>query len=335
MVADLFLIVLSEFRDHCRVHSVESASELCILEYHCFQRSIACTLSDAEQRAVHTARPVQPGCSRIVDSLIKIIVSVEFDQFARHTCVRHQSINNARNGSRYHCPGEIHSKSHCITDTDLHRNLIFFHQLHQFNTERDHKAIDVRTGDVFKMTSRTHSCLHALADHRQIMVQSLLSRHFQFIKNVIIRAAHKNSRLFKPDILYKLKILFARADPAGHLRELIAFLQAFVHSIPVLFAVKEELALTDLPIRTSQSVQIIVDRHDLLRCIRCPGLLAVTERSVCNPDLIRHIVRHDPVIKRDLRYLVIVEQIAEHIRCVHINQREHMLLQFQKIRMFV
>ena len=185
------------------------------------------------------------------------------------------------------------------------------------------------------MASRTHSCLHALADYRQIMVQRLLSRHFQFIKNMIIRAAHKNSRLFKPDILYKLKILFARADPAGHLRELIAFLQAFVHSIPVLFAVKEELALTDLPIRSSQSVQIIVDRHDLLRCIRCPGLLAVPECCVCDPDLIRHVVRHDPVIKRDLRYLIIMKQIAEHIRRIHINQREHMLLQLQKICMCV
>ena len=46
-------------------------------------------------------------------------------------------------------------------------------------------------------------------------------------------------------------------------------------------------------------------------------------------------MRHDPVVKRYLRYLIIAEQIAEHVRCIHIHQRIHVLLKFQEIRVLI
>ena len=46
-------------------------------------------------------------------------------------------------------------------------------------------------------------------------------------------------------------------------------------------------------------------------------------------------MRHNPVIEGNLRYLVIVEQIPEHIRFLHIDKRVNMFLQFQKICMLI
>ena len=46
-------------------------------------------------------------------------------------------------------------------------------------------------------------------------------------------------------------------------------------------------------------------------------------------------MRNDPVVKGDLRDLVIAEKIAEYVRSIDIHQRIHMLFQLQKICMLV
>src|SRR5699024_8981909 len=142
---------------------------------------------------------------------------------------------------------------------------------------------------------------------------------------------YENSGLLKPDIFHELKILPARTDPAGYFRKLISSLKTFINRVPVLFTVEEEFTLSDFPVWSSQAVQIIVNCYNLICCIRRSRLLPVAECGICNPYLIRHIMRHNPVIEGNLRYLVIVEQIPEHIRFLHIDKRVNMFLQFQKI----
>ena len=57
----------------------------------------------------------------------------------------------------------------------------------------------------------------------------------------------------------------------------------------------------------------IINSGDLLYGIWLPGLLSVTEGSIRNPDLIGHINGHNPVVKRNLRYLIIVVKVVVEI----------------------
>jgi hypothetical protein len=83
--------------------------------------------------------------------------------------------------------------------------------------------------------------------------------------------------------------------------------------------------------RTTQLMQIIIDRYDLLRRVWGSGLLSVTERGIRDPDLMRHMMRDDSIIECDLRNFIVGEQIAKSIRFVHIYELVHVLFQFQKM----
>ena len=78
-------------------------------------------------------------------------------------------------------------------------------------------------------------------------------------------------------------------------------------------------------------MQIIINGYNLLRCIRCSGLLSIAECRIRNPDVLRHIVRHDPVIKRDLRNLGIRKHVTEYVWLLHIIQNIHMLFNFKQV----
>ena len=249
--------------------------------------------------------------------------------------MHHKSVDDARDRPRDHRTGIVHAIPHRIAHPDLDRDPVFIHQLHQFQAERDHEAVNVRPGDVLQVASRAHARLHAFPYNGQIVLHGLPAGHFQFIEYMVIRTAHQNAGLFEADLPDQFEVLLAGADPARHLREFIAFFQTAVHRIPVLLTVQEELALADLALRAAQPVQIVIDRHDLFRGVRCSGLLPVPECGVRDPDLIRHVMGHDPVVKCDLRHLFIPEQIPEDIRRLHIDERIHVLLQLQQIRMII
>src|SRR5699024_4744158 len=138
------------------------------------------------------------------------------------------------------------------------------------------------------MASRADPDFQTLTDNRKIMVKRLPPCHLEFIENVIIGTAYKNPCLFQSDLFYQLKVLLICPDPACNFRKLISFLQTLVNSIPVFFTVKEKLTLTDLSLWTAQTVQVVINRHNLLCRIRRSGLLPVTECCIRNPDLVRH-----------------------------------------------
>ena len=153
-VADLFLVILCNLCDHSCVHAIQCSSKLCIFKYHSFQRCITGTFTDSKQRTVYTACTVQPCGCRIADCFVEIVMSMELDQFARNSGMYTKAIDNTRNGSWDHGTRIVDTISHRITDSDLHRNLIFFHQMHKFQTERNHESVNIRSCNIFQMTSR-------------------------------------------------------------------------------------------------------------------------------------------------------------------------------------
>ena len=185
------------------------------------------------------------------------------------------------------------------------------------------------------MASRTDPLLQTIPDNTQIVVHRLPPGHLQFQKNMIIRTADQNAGLLHADLPDQLKVLPAGTDPACNLRITIAPLHTFIDSIPVLLAVQEEFTGTDHTVWAAQFMQMIVDRDDLFRRVRRPGLLAVPEGRIRDPDILRHIVGHRPVIERNLRNLGIRKHIPENIRFLHIIQNIHVLFYFQKIVVIV
>ena len=163
------------------------------------------------------------------------------------------------------------------------------------------------------------------------MIHRLAPCHPEFQENVVIGAADKDPRLFHADLFHQPEVFLARTDPRSHLRKLIAALHTLVDRIPVLLAVQEEFALADHAVWTAEPVQVVVYRHDLLCAVRCPRLLPVPESRVGDPDLPRHAVRDNPVVKRDLRDLIVGKHIAECVGFLHVLQLIHMFLDPQKI----
>ena len=70
-------------------------------------------------------------------------------------------------------------------------------------------------------------------------------------------------------------------------------------------------------------MEIVIYRNDLIRRIGRARLLSVTKRRIRYPYLLGHIVRHDPVIERDLGDLGIREHIPENVRLGDIIEDIH------------
>ena len=335
VVADLLFIILRKLRDDGGIHTVQIPLQLGVLEYHGLQGRVAGPFSDAEQRGVHAGAAVQPGRGGIGDGLVKIIVAVPLQQGVGNARMGVQGVDDAGNASGDNGPGIVHAVAHGIAGADLDRDLIFLHQLHQLHAEGNHIAVDIGPGDVLQMASGADPLLQAVADNAQVMLHRLPSCHLQLHENMIIGAADQNAGLLHADLLHQAEILLARPDPAGHLRKPIAPFHALIDRVPVLLAVKEKFAGAHHSVGAAQPVQIIIDGDDLIRGIGGAGLLSVPEGGIRDPDLLRHVVRHDPVVEGDLRDLRIGEHIPEHVRLLHVVQDIHMLLDLKKIVLLI
>ena len=148
---------------------------------------------------------------------------------------------------------------------------------------------------------------------------------------MIVGAAYQDTGLLHTNFLYKLEVLLACADPAGYLGKLVTSFHTFIYRISVFLAVKEEFTRTNHAVWSAQFVQIVIDRNNLLCGIRCTGLLTVTKCSICNPDILWHIVWNDSVIEGNLGYLGIRKHISEYIWLLHIIQDIHMLFDFKQV----
>ena len=331
LISDFFLIIFGKICDHGGVHAVQAALKLRILKYHRLKRCIPCSLSDAEQGAVDAAAAIQPGGRSIDDSLVEVIVSVPLNLLVRNSCVGVQSINYSRNRAGNDGAGIIDAESERIAGSHFDRNAIFLLQLHQLQAERYDISVYIGPRDILQMTARADAFLETLPHNGEIMIHRLPSGHFQLHENVIIGARNQNSGLLEAQLLHQLIIFFLCANPAGHLRILITTLQTLTDGIPVFFAVEEKFGGADHAVRPAQAVKLIVDMDNLLCRIGRPRLLTVPERSVRDPDVLRHIVRNNSVVERNLRNFLIREHIVEDVRFLHVVQNVHMLLNRQEV----
>ena len=268
MITNLFFVILCKLCDNGGIHTAQVSAKLCIFKYHGLQWCISGTLSDAKQRCVDTAGTVQPCSGRIADSLIKIVMSVPLDELRRNSGVHHDTINNTRYGTRNHGTRIVYTISHGIAAAYLDRDAVLLAKLHQLQAERDDITVNIGSCDILQVASHRNAYLQAFLYNAQVMLHGLLTGHFHFIKNVVIRAAYQDTGFLHSHILYKLKILFACTDPARHLREFITSLHTFLYGVPVLFAVEEELGCTNSSFRSAQLMEIIVNPHNLFCGIR-------------------------------------------------------------------
>ena len=130
-----------------------------------------------------------------------------FDQLVRHAGMLMERIDNPLYGTRNHCPGIVDTITHCIAGAHLDRNFILFHQPHQFQTKRHYISVYIRPCNILQMTPRADPLLETITNHIQIMLHRLPPCHFQFHKNVIVRAAYQDTGFFHADFLHQLKIL--------------------------------------------------------------------------------------------------------------------------------
>ena len=86
---------------------------------------------------------------------------------------------------------------------------------------------------------------------------------------MIIRTAYQNACLRHTQILYQFKVFFACSDPACYFWKFVSALHTFVYSVTILLTVQEKLALTNLTIRTSKFMKIVINVYDLLSTVRC------------------------------------------------------------------
>ena len=81
------------------------------------------------------------------------------DQLVRHTCMGMDCIDDTLYTTGNNGTGIVDTVSHGIAGTYLDGNLILLHQFHQFQTERHHIAVDIRSGDILKVTSGADALL--------------------------------------------------------------------------------------------------------------------------------------------------------------------------------
>ena len=335
VITDLLLIIIRKVRDRCRVHSVQITAKLRIFENHRLGRRISGPLTDSEQRAVYAAAAIEPCGRRIDHRLIEIIVTVPFQLLARNPRMRMNGIDNSGNRARDNRTVVIHAIAHGITGTNLDRNSILPLQLHQLQAKWHNIAIDIRSCNILQMAAGTDPLLQTITNHGKIMLHGLLAGHLQFQENMIIRAGDQNSGFLHPHLMNKTEIIMTCTNPAGNLRELISPFHAFVYRITVLLAVQEELAGLNHAVRPAKAMKLIIDMDDLIRRIRCPRLLTITEGGIGDPDILRHALRHGPVIERNLRNVRIRKHLTEHIRLLHIIQNVHVLFDLKQMIVFI
>ena len=152
-------------------------------------------------------------------------------------------------------------------------------------------------------------------------IRCLTAGKVHFFEYVIVGAAHQNARFLYSHRLYKVKVLFVCPYPACDLGEIISQLLAFLHSLAVLFRIKEKLRLLYHTLFTAQLMHKLEQVNYLLYRKRRCGLLSVTECGIRHPDLFGHIHRRISEIERRLGNAVIVVYLPEQIGFAYVLQR--------------
>ena len=309
VVVQLLPVVFADLGDHRRVHAVHRSAQRSVLHDHRFERHVSGALPDAEQRAVDRARAVEPCRGRVGDRLIKIVVAVPFEHFARHVRIMLQTVDDARHAARQRDFGIRHAVAHRIAGANPHRDARIARHLHQLVDERHDKAVKVRARNVLQMAARHDARLECAGNGSEILIHRLLACHLQLPEDVIVAARNEDAGFTDAEVAHKGKILFRRANPRGDLRKAQAERLTLFDRIPILLAVDEKFRLPDDPVRPAEATHQPVEVDNLAHAVRLARLLPVPKRRVRDPDLARHAHRHAAVVERYARHFGIIIQI--------------------------
>ena len=245
IVADLVLVVVCDLGDHRRIHAVQGAAQRGIFHHHRLQRHVSGALADAEERAVHAAGAVEPGCRGIGDRLVEVVMTVPFKVLALHAGIVLQTVDDAGNAARQRDLGIRHAVTHGVAGPDAHRDSRLIRELHQLVDKGHHKAVEVRPCHVFQVAAGHDAGIEGILHGGKVHLHGFPARLLQFLEDVIVAAGDQDAGLPDAQILDRLEVLTAGTDPGGDLRELQPQIPAAFDGLTIFFRIDEELRLAD------------------------------------------------------------------------------------------
>ena len=111
---------------------------------------------------------------------------MKLNEFRRKTGMRHNSVNDTGNRTRYHSAGIIDPVAHGITAANLNGNGIFFHKSRQLHAERNYIAVDISPRNIFQVASGADTDFQTVPDNTEVMFHGLSPCHFHFVKNMVV-----------------------------------------------------------------------------------------------------------------------------------------------------
>ena len=175
LISQFFFVVFGDFCDNSRVHTIQCATNLCIFHNHGFQWCVAGTFPNAQQRAVNRRSAIEPSGGSVYNSFVEVVVSMPFNEFAGELTEVVDTIDDTGNAARQ-CSTRIRNAiAHGVTETDFYGNLIFFHKVTQFLCKGNNEAVEIGSGNVFKVAAGTNTHVQSSFYHFQITVHCLFS----------------------------------------------------------------------------------------------------------------------------------------------------------------
>ena len=105
-----------------------------------------------------------------------------FEIFTGYAGIVLKTVNDARNTAGQGNLGIRDTVTHGITGPDPHRNSRFFGKLHQLIDKGHNKAIEVCSGNVFKMTARHYTGFKRILTVARYISIASLRVFFSFLK---------------------------------------------------------------------------------------------------------------------------------------------------------
>ena len=195
-------------------------------------------------------------------------MTVPFQAFAGNICIVLQTVNDTCNRAGHGSFGIGNAVAHCIAGTDLNRNTCLAAQSLQLIDKGNNESIEVCSGDVLQMAARDDTCIESILNGTQIVVQTLLTGHLHFFEDVIVGAADQNTGFLNAKVFDELKVFLTCTNPAGNFGEFQIEAHALFKCFTILFAVDEELGLTDDTVRAAQLIQQLIDINNLINAVR-------------------------------------------------------------------
>ncbi len=302
------------------VNAVRVPFDADILDDESFDGSIPCPFTEAQQRAVRAAAPIEPGRGGIDDHFVKIIVTVPFKQMSGNPGVINEGSNQFRNTPREGRPGIGNAESQSVAKADLYVDPAFFSQPHQFQSEGNAKTKDIGPGDIFKMAPGDDPSFQGCPDNPQIFLQNGFAVALEFQEDMIIGNRRKDARFFQAHLRHQLEVLLHGPNPAVDLRIAVTLGKTQLDRLTVFLGVEEEFRLADYPIWTGKPVEKIEDGPDLFHRIGRPSLLAIAESGVGDKDVFRRVNGQQFVVEVDPRHFIVREDFSHQIGARDVEQ---------------